>query len=174
MRRTLFGTILYSALCPQCIWSSKLVLRIVHLTIDIEVGSETTSLLETELNCNRKSQLYATLRESCLWFVVWGSKLTAPALVHTLDRTKWIRNSISTVIYIIMRFGALSIQQKFRFAFWKFYENWIERLAWVGSVQPEWPSVWLLFLRAGYKRAVLELTKHVLIAWALFQHLLEH
>ena len=29
--------------------------------VDIEVGPETTSLMETELNCNRKSQLYMTL-----------------------------------------------------------------------------------------------------------------
>ena len=63
-----------------------------------------------------KSQLYMTIRDSCLWFIDWGHKLSVPSAWFVQTERNQPRNSISTVIYIIMRFGALSIQQKFRFA----------------------------------------------------------
>ena len=39
----------------------------------------------------------------------------------------------------------------------------MERFIPVAHTRPKPPSFWLLFLKAGYKRAVLGLTKHVLI-----------
>ena len=47
----------------------------------------------------------------------------------------------------------------------------MERFILVAQTRPKPPSFWLLFLKAGYKRAVLGLTKHVLIALGTFSAL---